>query len=502
MSLVAYQKQFVLGPSPVAIRPDWLIVRIGEGLILSHCPKLRLQPLLSKDSVSYWLLGLAVRADEPMSSISDGFRLKHSTEIENWTGYWAGRWLLITADRCIQDASGCFGICYRRLGDDFWISSSPALLGQHLPGASSAPRLPWRVTHEKGMDWIPLPFTTREDVYRLLPLRALEPKTGLATPVRFTTQAANIREDAQALAFALKNIVTNWTQTDFRKRLTALTAGLDTRTILASGTAAGVQLEAFTMSLPITPRRDLILPPRVASRAHVTHTFRRPKAVDTTEVDARMAAINEHMDGATFHPVAMHMARHNYEEMNARGQSVAHGNSFGIGRCLFSAKLTNLGREIAPTDPDHILASFTFRSSWRPEPLALWRGALQAWIESLSDSLPLVLDWRDRFYLEQRLAGWNSTTQALWELLDSTTFYPGNCLWISDLFLGFSSEQRKVGFPQREVIRILAPELLKIPVNPEPISKVLRKRFRTFLGPKLVYWLKSLSQSSDPQRAR
>jgi hypothetical protein len=154
-----------------------------------------------------------------------------------------------------------------------------------------------------------------------------------------------------------------------------------------------------------------------------------------------------------------------------------------------------------PTNPDHILDSFAYRSSWRPEPLALWRRALQAWIESLQDPLPFPMDWRDRFYLEQHLGGWNSTTQGLWDMKEGTAFYPGNSLWVFYLFLRFSPEQRKAGVPQREAIRLLAPELLEIPINPKPISTRLRESVRDFLGPRIVRTLKSLAPTSRLRRA-
>lgn len=492
MSLAVYQKQFVLGPLPVLVRPDWRTIQIAKELVLSHCPKLRIEQLQSKDGVPHWLLGIAVRADEPMSTISDGFSLRDSAEIENWSGFWAGRWFVISAERCWQDVTGCFGIYHRRVDTGFWISNSPALLGDHLPGAPSAARLPWHIDDNKGIDWIPLPFSTREDIYRLLPLRTIGPQAGKIAPLHFAPQPVNAGEEIQTLISALKIIMTNWARAGFRERFVALTAGIDTRGILAAAVAAKIDFKAFTTRFPITLKRDLRLPPRIAARVQVSHTLRRLSAVDASEADAR--AIAEHMDGTGWHRSTMYIARHPYDLLKDRGQTVAHGNAFGgEGRCHYWAKLSILGRETPPTDPDHILDSFAYRSSWRPEPRALWRRAFQAWIDSLSDPLPLALDWRDRFYLEQRNGGWNSTTQAFWDMHDGTAFYPGNCLWVSHLFLLFSPEKRKQGFPQREAIRLLVPELLEFPINPKPISDRLRASVRDLLGPKIVHALKSLA---------
>jgi hypothetical protein len=502
MLLVAHHKQFVLGPLPVVVRPDWRTLRIADGLVLSHCPKLKVEQLQSKDGVPHWLLGIAVRADEPMSAISDGFPLRDSAEIESWSGFWAGRWFLISAERCWQDSNGCFGIYHRRVGTGLWISSSPALLGDHLPGAPSAARLPWHIVDNKGIDWIPLPFSTREGIYKLLPLRTIGPQTGGIASLRFAAPPVNAGEEMQAVLSALKTVMINWARAGFRERFMALTAGIDTRSGLAAAVAAKIDVEAFTTRFPITVERDLRWPPRIAARVRVPHTLRRLPAVDASEADARMAAIAEHMDGTGWHRSTMYMARHPYDLLKDPGQTVAHGNIFGgEGRCFYWAKLSCRGREAAPTNPDHILESFTFRSSWRPEPRELWSRAFQAWIDSLPEPLPLALDWRDRFYLEQRSGGWNSITQAFWDMLDGTTFYPGNFLWLTHLFLRFSPEKRKQGFPQREAIRLLAPELLEFPINPQPISITLRKTVRDLLGPKVVHALKSLAPTSPRWRA-
>src|SRR5262245_38949833 len=91
--LLPHQKQFVLGPRRARIRPDWTIIELAPGLVLSHCPKLRVASLRSRDNVAFHLLGLAVSslADEPV--LPEAFGRKDASEIEQWTGFWSGRWL-------------------------------------------------------------------------------------------------------------------------------------------------------------------------------------------------------------------------------------------------------------------------------------------------------------------------------------------------------------------------------------------------------------------------
>ena len=82
--LVAHQKQYVLGPSAVRIRPDWVATPIDDGLILSHCPRLAVHQLRARDDRHFWLLGLAVPADEIVDSLAAAFSARDSSEIETW----------------------------------------------------------------------------------------------------------------------------------------------------------------------------------------------------------------------------------------------------------------------------------------------------------------------------------------------------------------------------------------------------------------------------------
>jgi hypothetical protein len=269
--------------------------------------------------VPYWLVGFAVRADEPMSAIRDGFSVRDSADIETWSGFWAGRWCLINPARCWQDAAGCFGIHHRQVGSSFWISNNPALLGDHLPGAPPAARLPWRIADNRGIDWIPLPFSTREGIYRLLPLRAVAAQTGRITMLRFGAPPPIAGEEGKGLASALKTTMINWAQAGFRERFVALTAGIDTRAVLAAAVSAKIDVEAFTTWFPITWTRDLLLPPRIAARVRVPHRLRRLSKLEARESEARMAAIAEHMDGTGWHRSTTYIAHHMYDMLTDRG---------------------------------------------------------------------------------------------------------------------------------------------------------------------------------------
>ncbi len=245
------------------VRPEWECLQLTDQLILSVCPKLRITKLRSSNGRDYYLLGLAVPADVPGSSVERSFSSKHSSEIEEWTGFWAGKWALISAEQCWQDAAGLLGLYHRETSGRLWISSSPAILGGYLPNVEPATRLPWRIAHEKGMDWIPVPLTTRENVFKLLALRTIDPRTGAIRPVRFSCAGSSPTKDVRVLASTLKTVMGNWGGAQFRERMIGLTAGFDTRTVLAAATAANVDFHSFTDVHELLVRADRELPPRL-----------------------------------------------------------------------------------------------------------------------------------------------------------------------------------------------------------------------------------------------
>jgi hypothetical protein len=478
-ALVAHQKQFVLGPLAVRVRPEWESLQLADRLVLSLCPKLRTAKLHSKDGKVYYLLGLAVPADVPGTSVERSFASKHSSEIEDWTGFWAGKWALISPEQCWQDAAGLIGLCHRRTADGVWISSSPAILGGYLPNAEPAARLPWKIAHEKGMDWIPAPLTTRENVFKLFAFRTIEPQSGKIRPVRFSAAGNGAATDIRVLASTLKTVMANWGQLEFRQRATGLTAGFDTRTVLAAATAADVKFEAFTDVHDLLAPADRDLPPGLAARVGIVHRLRDNPRLGIDEVRARQAAIIAHMDRVIFHPNAAMCANGMAEHLHDSGLTIAGGHGFEIGRCAQWARFFRSGLSDRTPAPGELLRSF-FRA--RPKPFSLWMDAMTTWKRSLPDPIPLDLDWRDRFYFEQRFGAWASTVQRTLDVLDGNFFYPANCLWIAHLLLQYSPRERRMGYAQRTAIELLAPALADIPFNPEPaMTRFRRKLALTYL---------------------
>ncbi|WP_162917446.1 hypothetical protein [Dongia deserti] len=323
---------------------------------------------------------------------------------------------------------------------------------------------------------MPLPFTTRDGIYKLLPQRSIDPRTGSIRTVRFTPPDRS--GAAHDLVSALTTILSNWAQCGFSKRLVGLTAGGDSRTVLAAACAARIDFEAFTTNIRDMDKRDRILPPQVAARAGIVHRFRHLPPVEPSIVEARTKTISQHVDGIASHPVFARFAQFDHSADDDPQRTSASGSCFEIGRCYYSHKLSRVQPAGAQSTADQILEAFSLRSDWRPEPLEAWRSALRLWVESLSDDAPLPMDWRDRFYLEQCLASWNSNVQRANDFVESTGFSPANCLWIFHLLLRPDPEERRQRKLQREAISLMAPRLLELPINPESLWQRLSRAAR------------------------
>ena len=87
------------------------------------------------------------------------------------------------------------------------------------------------------------------------------------------------------------------------------------------------------------------------------------------------------------------------------------------------------------------------------------------------------MDWRDRFYLEQRLAGWLSSEEQSLDLIDADKFYIANSHYYFAHMLRVPEEKRCVSQHHIDLIARMAPELIKFPFNPgvSTRQKVLRK---------------------------
>jgi hypothetical protein len=470
-----HHRQFVLGPEPVLAGEGWVSEEIGPSLHLSRCSDLPAEPVRDGRGRRWHLLGIALQSAPDRASPIEQLAAHDSDSPLEVYGSWSGRWILVGESELHLDASGLLGCFYRRIQrgstTELWASSSPALLTS-VPGRprlrSTAPRIHW----EKGMDWYPPPRSRFAGISRLLPTQVLSlaPKDGEAVSPRPPLMAVGEPKTYESALEELQRILVtsldNLPRGDEQVWL-PLTGGLDSRLILATAKHVGLPLTTFTLRYRSMASGDRVLSPLLARQLGYEHRFVRPAATSRRRLELFDA----------------HTAKHCVDidrRFFARGQwsairppaLVLRGGVFEVGRCFYHRKFP---QPAAGDLAERIAARFRFREFHAGSAAHLT--GIAEWAEWVGRTPCRGLDWRDRLYLEQRLGGWASSIEQALDLTAYERAYVANShLYISTV-LRLPEETRLVGRHHVDLIRRMAPELLRFPFNP-PDDALVRLSFR------------------------
>ena len=100
------------------------------------------------------------------------------------------------------------------------------------------------------------------------------------------------------------------------------------------------------------------------------------------------------------------------------------------------------------------------------------------WVEWAATTSYTGLDWRDRLYLEQRIAGWVSSIEQALDLTSYERLYIANCHTYLATVLTLPESARRDGQHHTDLIGRMAPELLRFPFNPADGRWRLARRLR------------------------
>lgn len=469
-----HRRQFVLGPEPVLADEGWLSEEIRPSLHLSRCPELAVESVTDARGRRWQLLGIAVQSAPRRPPPREQLAGLGSENLLEAYGSWSGRWILVGESELHLDASGLLGCFYRRVQrgptPELWASSSPALLATlpHRPRLrSTEPRIHW----EKGMDWYPPPKSRFAGVSRLLPTQVLSlaPERGepvsARPPLMPVPEPGSYEDTLDELQRILLTSLANVRGRNEQLWL-PVTAGLDSRLILAAAREVGLRVSTFTFRYRSMPTGDRVLPPLLAGEAGYEHQFLQPGPLSRPRLALFDAHTAEHcvdIDRRFF----------------ARGQwsafrppvLVLRGGVFEVGRCFYHRKFPD-----ATTDDlaETVATRFRFREFHAGSQAHL--EGIGEWAEWVEHTPCPGLDWRDRLYLEQRLGGWASSIEQALDLTAYERAYIANShLYISTV-LTLPEEVRLVGGHHVDLVRRMAPELLRFPFNP-PDDALVRLSF-------------------------
>ena len=456
--LRAHRRQFVLGPEPWRAHESWQRIQLGPSLWLAHCPELRVLLAHDAEARPWVLLGRAVQSLPDGDPIPDSIRASATSDVPERSWGWAGRWLLIGQDALYTDASallGCFYGISRR--GTCWASSSPALMASLLSGAPESAPCPRRtLAYRTGLPWYPPPESGFADVRRLLPSQAL-----LLHPCVIRPRALMPAIDPglgtdrvldrvqESLAITLQRLAAQ--QPDSEPWL-GLTAGYDSRLVLALAANTGVPCRPFTRLAERASVADRILPPHLARLVGYRHVYLPSKHPGNDP--ARRRLVESHCAGHVSEGDALPFitgARDGLQGVQVGG----HGWEAASGWRRFQGVLSNASQ-----------GAWTIASHFGEPVDSSATAAVGEWLQWTLDHPHAHLDWRDRFYLEQRHAGWLSSKEQLYDLTDLERFPVLNAASNYALLLGVPESERLKSKLQAKLIKRLAPELLRYPFNP------------------------------------
>ncbi|MGH1490169.1 MAG: hypothetical protein ACRBK7_12375 [Acidimicrobiales bacterium] len=457
-----HRKQYIVGPQPLRLRSDWVVQRLGDGSWLSHCPDLLVLTATDIEGEHWYLLGLASQTSADRPDPGDDLAAATTATIITRYESWAGRWTLIGGSEIHLDATGQLP-CHWLIDADgqTWASSSPAAIRGLAPGR---PDLGHELVYERGLSWIAPPIGSISGTNRLLPSQILNIETGATRWRRLAVPAA---QNDQAMARFMHAIATGVARlpSDEPKQL-ALTAGADSRLILAAIVAAEIDIDLFTRRSARMSVADRQIPPRLAAAVGLTHREVLPRPADPDRLALAMTHTDGHVSVGDALPFVQRV-RDGFTGIEIGGQGLGAGK----------VKHRHFPEEIGdPAETAELLADHFGEPQQSPN-----RQALRRWLELVVEheqSQPPQdrVDWRDRIYLEQRTCGWQGAKEQLYDLHRHHRFFPINSARVLGLLLAVDQDLRRSGDHRRALIELAEPRLLAEPFNPPGRWFGLRRR--------------------------
>ena len=426
--------------------------RLGDDLYLSSCGTLPVSGPSGTSADTVVIIGIAVQTDpdrqDPLAALTSA-----DADVEEACASWSGRWIVIKGDSIYTDAAGLLGCFYAF--DNFsrvWISSSASIISSlsevDAGGADSR-----EITHGFGVEWYTPPASRYAKIHKLLPTRSLNARSGVTSArqvIRMKYRHLSYDAILERLMQLFSTTLTNALELT-RSVWIPLTAGQDSRLLLAAAVFCDLPVRTVTQHYSLMSEADRSLPPQLAKavgKSHLAVAENRFQKHLASEWDEHTAMHYREVDRFLY-------AREQFSYCD-EGDLILRGGCFELGRCFY---WDLFGESTQPTIEDW---STWFLEDQRGSAV---RGLVD-WFESIGTSPQPGLDWRDRFYWEQRMAGWLSSGEQGLDLVPAEKLHPVNCVDAFELLLAIDPGIRSTGRHQLDLVSRMAPELAAFPYNP------------------------------------
>jgi len=462
-----YRRQFILGPRFVDVLPSWQKIPISESLCLTAHPDLHVCRAAENDK-SVTVLGDLLDPNSPetdnaaiVGTLLD--RLREAASLDEFytqTDALGGRWILIVADgrdaRFYLDAGGMRHACYAVEGSadnpKVWCATQPGLLTKAIdltPDQEAIEYIEAAKAHHTEY-WWPTDRTRYREIRRVLPNHYVSLADGSSH--RYWPVDPCGRMSLEECVVKCSRVLQGMMRAAHHRfdLLLSVTAGLDSRVLLAASREICNELHYFTL---LDPRFSWYSPDiRIAARL-----------LDAAGLEHEIDKCGSSAD-AEFAELYRLSVTDAHEAWIPRTQTMLHrvpervsvdGTCSEMARCFFGP----------PSEHPQLL---TARDVWTLTDLAPREFALaeiDRWLSTLGDTRGY--DPLDLFYWEHRNGYWVASSYMECDIARDVTL-PYNCRSLLEDMLSVNSEFRTL--PQSilhtALVNHMWPLLLTEPVNP------------------------------------
>lgn len=448
---------------------------LPTGGVLLHDPALPVRSVDGRDGHRHVIVGWAFESDVNRSDVLTCLRDVGADAAADVTTSWAGRWVLFSGAQLLTDAAALLTCHYLRTAEGVVVSSSPALIhaiagGTLTPPPHSFRRKPSHLNYHQ-------PPSSRVSAARsLLPSQALDLRDGslhhrmLLPSIPSSSPEEHLRRFGDLLTGAVRAVAqaseTSWI---------ALTGGYDSRLVLAAALRADVPVKTFTITYPQMSRADRLIPPELSRRVGVEHRLIAPGHRQA----ARAAAFDAHSLRNIRERDRSFYLHQQYDFAGPRDVILRSGCLEGAagGYAILDLKSEAPGREA----PEPAAVFRNLASRWHAPNAA----AFEEWRAWVAADPADQLDWRERFFLEGRLAGYLASVEQSLDILPTLHMHPANVAEIYARGLALPLSWRVNKEHQHRLVGQWAAPLAEVAYNtPDPIWRKLWWRSVAALRPR------------------
>ena len=475
LNRLRFRRQFLFGPRPVSLEGEWQTHRFGTDWVLTAQRDLPLHRGQTADGAEVVLLGFLIDPDFPELTDQQLFervcRSKSWEELLRAVQDLSGRWALFHISgrkaRVCNDAAGLRSIYYAVAGEEPWCFSQPGLYRRVRPIRYLPEAIEFIGARESQKDFeacFPAASSPYAEVAHLLTNHYLDLETRATT--RFWPTA---RLEPLDLQTAVEKAVPLFQQSMRAITLRgpaafAVTAGRDSRTLLAASRAVADRLWAHTV---IYGELNLASPDlriaselcRVAGLTH--HTLRCPKSMG----EPFQSVFLQNHDPA--HRCWGRISQGVLDRLPENAIWV-RGNVSEVVRCVY------YGNGVHPESLDG--ADLARRCKMPVSDFT--RRHFDAWLREAESHANLGYKLLSLFFLEHRMANWLAASQTQYDIVcDTFSPYANRRLYSLLLATPVGLRVQPQCVIYHELIRRMWPELLQFPFNPpnRPLANLLHK---------------------------